>query len=77
MFEKNNTTNNYELKSTSSIKDVPTKNNLEKYYNYYHTTRHTIFHFGDIIGSVDTTRMIETKEEADEIIKKCIKYICE
>lgn len=77
MFEKNNTTNNYELKSTCSINDVPTKNNLEKYYNYYHAIRHAIFHFGEIIGQTNATRMIETKEEADEIIKKCIKYICE
>lgn len=77
MFDRNYTSNCYELKSTYNIKDVNTKNRLEEYYNYYHATRHTIFHFGEIIGSTDTTRMIETKEEADEIIKRCIKYICD
>lgn len=77
MFEKNSTTNRYELKSTCAITEVNIKNKLVKYYSYYHANRHTIFHFGEIMGSTDSTRMIETKEEADEIIKQCIQYICE
>jgi len=77
MFDKNITNNEYVLKPTYGVANVNTKKKLEKYYNYYCATRHTIFHFGDIIGSTDATRMIETKEEADEIIKQCIKYICE
>jgi ribonuclease HI len=77
MFEFNHGTHCHKLKSTCSITDLRIKNKLEKYYNYFNVTRNTIFHFGDVIGKTDTTRMIETKEEADEIIKKCIGYICE
>ena len=53
------------------------KTNIEKCYNYYHVNRHTIFHFGDLIGSIDTSRMIETKRESDEIIDTIIKMINE
>ena len=59
------------------ISDIVLKRKLEEYYNFYNTTRHTIFHFGDIIGGTDSTRLIETKSEADELIKKCLSYICE
>ena len=51
------------------------KTNIEKCYNYYHVNRHTIFHFGDLMGSIDTSRMIETKRESDEIIDTIIKMI--
>ena len=44
-------------------------------YNYYKSQRDTDFHFGDILGGMDNTRFIETKEEADEIIKNCISLI--
>jgi ribonuclease H-related protein len=77
IFELNGISPGYKLKAFCGIPNVDTKNKLEKYYNYYHANRHTIFHFGDIIGTTDSTRMIETKREADEIIKKCIEYICE
>lgn len=48
---------------------------IENCYNYYKSHRDTIFHFGDIIGSVDNTRFIESKDEADEIIKKVLSLI--
>ncbi len=48
---------------------------IEKCYNYYKSVRDTVVHFGDIIGNTDTTRMIESKDDADEIIIKCINLI--
>ena len=74
MFDKNSN-NCYVLKSTCGISDAATKKKLEEYYNFYSATRHSIFHFGDIIGTTDATRMIETKAAADEIIKKCVNFI--
>lgn len=50
---------------------------IEKCYNYYKTQRDTIFHFGDIIGITDNTRIDSDKEKADEVIKDCINLICE
>ncbi|WP_314794635.1 viroplasmin family protein [Gemella sanguinis] len=48
---------------------------IENCYNYYKAQRDTIFHFGDILGVTDNTRLIESKDEADEIINKCITLI--
>lgn len=75
-FEKNVTTHEYYLPATK-IADAVTREKLERYYNYYNATRHTLFHFGDIIGATDSTRIMGTKDEADEQIKKCLSYICE
>lgn len=75
-FNRDPLTGEYVLSDTI-ISDRELKSRLEKYYNFYNTTRHTIFHFGDIIGNTDSTRLIETKGEADELIKKCLTYICE
>ncbi len=60
-----------------TLSDASKKDQIEKCYRYYKAQRDTIFHFGDLMGSTDTTRMISTKAEADEIIKKCIDLICE
>lgn len=60
---------------TESFPDRSKNGSIEKCYNYYKSQRDTVFHFGDIIGSTDNTRLIETKEEADEIIKKCLSLI--
>lgn len=49
---------------------------IENCYNFYCAQRHTIFHFGDILGEADTTRVVESKKEADEIIVKSITLIC-
>ncbi len=75
-FEKDATTNAYYLPA-SVISDSVLRNKLNEYYNFYNKTRHTIFHFGDIIGGTDSTRMIERKNDADVLIKKCLSYICE
>lgn len=49
---------------------------IENCYNYYVSQRHTSVHFGDVLNETyDNTRFIETKEEADEIINKCINLI--
>lgn len=75
-FKIDQSTQSYILPS-SVISDQVLRQRLEKYYNFYHATRHTIFHFGDIIGSTDTTRLVETKEEANDIINECLSYIRE
>lgn len=62
---------------TGTVSDVSWKPQIEKCYNYYKSQRDTIFHFGDIMGSMDSTRLIETKDEANEIIRKCLALICE
>lgn len=60
---------------TEEIKNKREKPHIEECYNYYKSVRDTIFHFGDIIGNSDTTRMMESKEDADEIIGHCIDLI--
>ena len=72
-----NTTNKVFNLPPLIITDSTLRAKLEKYYNFYHANRHTIFHFGDIIGSTDSTRIITNKKEVDELIKKCLSYICE
>lgn len=57
------------------LTDTTKKGSIEICYNYYKSQRDTDFHFGDILGSTDSTRIIETKKEADEIIQKCIELI--
>lgn len=58
-----------------SFPDVSKNGSIENCYNYYKSQRDTVFHFGDILGGIDNTRFIETKQEADEIINKCIELI--
>ena len=60
---------------TATLTDNSKKVLIENCYNYYKSQRDTIFHFGDILGSADNTRYISSKDEADEIIKKCIELI--
>ena len=62
---------------TAHISDATAKNKIETCYNYYKAQRDTVFHFGDILGATDNTRLIATKDEANEIIQKCISLICE
>lgn len=62
---------------TAYLTDTNKKPQIEKCYNYYKSVRDTVFHFGDIMGSTDSTRILQTKDEADEITKKCIELICE
>lgn len=60
-----------------TLVDTSKKPQIEKCYRFYKSHRDTIFHFGDLLGSTDTTRMVSSKEEADEIIKRCIDLMCE
>ena len=61
---------------TESFPDSSKNQYIENCYNYYISQRNTAFHFGDILGStLDNTRNISTKEEADEIIMRCIDLI--
>lgn len=53
------------------------KNKIETCYNFYKAQRDTISHFGDLLGNIDTTRIITNKSDADEIIQKCLHLICE
>ena len=55
---------------------------IENCYNYYYNQRHTLFHFGIILGGNDyNTRLLKTKEEANSLISDTLKiindnYIC-
>jgi len=74
-FEKNNR-NCYVLNSITPIGNNHLIADIEKCYNYYSSFRHSIFHF-DIVGETDSARMISKKEDADEIILKCLQLINE
>ncbi len=74
MFNKNNSG---EYVYTGNLIDKSKEPAIVKCYSYYCAERHTAFHYGDILGATDSTRIIETKEEVDEIIKKCITLISE
>ena len=77
MFEKDSGI--YRLQAAHSANLSAEKvQKLEDCYNHLHNNRHTLFHFGVIIGSTDTnTRMLNTKQEADAIIKSTLKVIDE
>lgn len=71
--DKTTTPNRYVI--TENFPDKSKNSSIEKCYNYYKSQRDTVFHFGDIIGSGDNTRLIETKDAADIIIKNCLSLI--
>lgn len=48
---------------------------LSKAYTFYYKQRHELSHWDWPFGSVDTTRVVESKEEADEIIKEALDLI--
>lgn len=75
-FNKKEGSEEFYLSVKCSI-DTNLREKIETCYNFFHANRHTLFHFGDVIGESDTTRIIENKKEADEIIKKCLEFICE
>lgn len=53
----------------------PEKSNIEKCYNHYNTTRHKVFHFGDVIGNIDNTFVYSSKDEVNQDIIKTLKLI--
>lgn len=73
-LDKSNTPQKYIV--SAPLTDATKKDSTENCYNYYKSQRDTIFHFGDILGPVDNTRFITSKDEANEIINKCIELIC-
>ena len=68
-----NATGKYQL--SVNISDVKRKLHIEECYNYYKSQRDTLFHYGDVVGSIDNTRFIDNKKDADEIVKTCIDLI--
>ncbi len=52
-------------------------NYLSKCYTYYHDNRHTLFHWDDPTQENDTTRILNTVEEAIPIIRDSIALIDE
>lgn len=67
----------YKLKA-SYLRSVSSDNvlKLENCYNHFYNNRHTLFHFGIIIGSNDiNTRLLTKKAEADSIIRDTLKVI--
>ncbi len=75
VFNKNHKTGRYFF--DEELRDASKKHDIEVCYNYYKSVRDTVIHFGDILGSVDSTRMIESKQNADAIIHKCLRLIKE
>lgn len=72
-FNKDNVTGRYIYVRPGTAADK--KGRIEECYNYYKSVRDSVFHFGDILGTTDTTRIISTKKDADEIIQHCIEMI--
>lgn len=64
----------YVLK-TKEAKTHPCASKLESAYNLYHANRHIASHFGEITGSIDTTFLIESRDEAGERIEEVLKEI--
>lgn len=77
MFMKDATTGIYNLQAVHNANLSNDKvHKLENCYNHLHNNRHTLFHFGVIIGETDVnTRMLDSKQEANEIIRNTLKTI--
>jgi hypothetical protein len=71
-FDKNN--NRFKLKAEyrSKVENIKIQNGLEKCYDFYNKHRHTLFHTNDI---VETTRILENKNDASRLIKNVFKLI--
>jgi ribonuclease HI len=50
---------------------------LSKYYSFYNENRHTLVHWDDPTASLDTTRILDTVDEAHTLIKDSIYLIDE
>ena len=71
---KGNPSDGYVLKPGYTL-TPPDDTNVIQCYNYYVKTRHKIFHFGDILGPTDNTYLINTKADADIIIRETLRLI--
>lgn len=75
MFEKSNGIYKLETKYRAGL-SVEKIAKLENCYNHLYNNRHTLFHFGIILDGTDVnTRLLNTKAEADSIIKDTLKII--
>lgn len=74
-FDKSN--NLYELKSEhhSLLPNPDHVIYLNDMYNHYSNNRHTLFHWDTPLGNIDQTRVINSKSEADTMIKETLKLI--
>ncbi len=74
IFEENKSRNTYELctQVEEQINCQDTKNLLEEYYSYYAKHRHSLFHTNSV---VETSRLIDTKEEVNRIIDTVFELI--
>ena len=77
MFDKNN--NVFTLQPSKATGLSPSNVvKLENCYNHLYNQRHTLFHFGIIIGGTDTnTRLLNKKSDANDIINNALKIIDE
>lgn len=74
-FDKLN--NHYELKSEYHAL-LPKRDHviyINNVYNYYSNHRNTLFHWDNSIGNIDPTRVINSKFEADTMIKETLSLI--
>ena len=76
VFDKDKINNKYVLTTSQKI-STQIRDYIEKMYNYYVINRHTLFHIGDMIGTTVSTRTLNTKQEADEIINEVLAMINE
>lgn len=67
----------YELKSEyhSLLPKQDYVTYLSNLYNHYYNNRHTLFHWDTPLGSIDETRVVNSKSEADIMIKETLKLI--
>ncbi|MBS5932987.1 MAG: type II toxin-antitoxin system RnlA family toxin [Clostridiales bacterium] len=77
VFKKSN--NRYRLKQEykNSEQKESFINYIEKCYAFFHQYRHVLFHWDDPLEDLDTTRVINTTNEAHTIIKDILKIIDE
>lgn len=62
----------------SAVLSLEKKSKLENCYNWFYNNRHTLFHFGIIVGESDVnTRLLNSKAEADGMIRDTLKVIDE
>ncbi|CEQ21549.1 Uncharacterised protein [[Clostridium] sordellii] len=77
IFYKNNSRFYMKEEYSSQIRTTEELNYIENAYNYYHSQRHTLFHWGDVecAYDIDETRVIENYGQAINLINDILKLI--
>ncbi len=77
MFKKVKGTDIYKIKPTYIKPEYSQEflDYLSKLYTYFHQHRHTLFHWDDPTDAVDTTRLLNTPNEAHTLILETLKLI--